>query len=59
MWPFSNKKKDSKPAVTARQALEKLAALGIRRHDNISDENLLLSRGGTVDSPVGRLRYGI
>ena len=52
MWPFSNKTKTSKPAVSVAQALELLAAIGIRRRPGVSDEDLLLSLGGTMDSPV-------
>lgn len=54
MWPFSNKKKETKTAVSVpvRQALEQLAALGIHRRDGISDDDLLLSLGGTMDSRV-------
>src|SRR5689334_22294626 len=50
MWPFSNRKKERKPAVAVRQALEQLAALVIRRRDGIPDEDLLLSLGGTMES---------
>lgn len=54
MWPFSRKSKDKAlPAAgSVRQGLEQLAALGIRRRDGISDDDLLLSLGGTMDSPV-------
>lgn len=37
MWPFSNKKKESKPAVSVAQALESLAAIGIRRYNRFLD----------------------
>ncbi len=52
MWPFSRRSKDPTPAaaVSVRQALEQLAALGIRRRDGISDDDLLLSLAGTMDS---------
>lgn len=52
MWPFSNRLKQSKPAVSVAQALELLAATGIRRRPGVSDEDLLLSLEGTMDSPV-------
>jgi hypothetical protein len=54
MWPFSRKSKDPAPAasVSVRQAVEQLATLGIRRRSGISDDDLLLSLGGTMDSPV-------
>lgn len=38
--------------VPVLQALEQLAALGIRRRDGISDDDLLLSLGGKMESPV-------
>jgi len=43
MWPFSNKKKESKPAVSVAQALELLAAIGIRPRPQISQDDLLVS----------------
>jgi hypothetical protein len=52
MWPFSNKKSVNKPAVSVAQSLELLATIGIRRRPGVSDEDLLLSLGGTMDSPV-------
>ncbi|HTV43193.1 MAG TPA: hypothetical protein VMF08_21690 [Candidatus Sulfotelmatobacter sp.] len=52
MWPFSNKKKASEPAVSLAQALELLAAIGIRPRPQISQDDLLFSLGGTMDSPV-------
>jgi len=54
MWPFSRKSKDrtSAASVSVRQALEQLATLGIRRCAGISDDDLLLSLGGTLDSPA-------
>jgi hypothetical protein len=52
MWPFTNKKKDSKPSVPLREALQQLAIIGIRRRDGVSDDDLLLSLDGTMDSPV-------
>src|SRR5688500_7937595 len=52
MWPFSNKKSVSKPAVSVAQALESVAAIGIRRRPGVSDEDLMLSLEGTMVSPV-------
>lgn len=52
MWPFSNIKKASKPAVSVAEALEELTAIGIRRRDGVSDEDLLISLGGTMAAPV-------
>lgn len=52
MWPFSRKSKEPPPSVFVRPALEQLAALGIRRRPGISDDDLLLSLGGTMDSSV-------
>lgn len=52
MWPFSNKKKESKPAVSVAQALELLPAIGIRRRPGVSDVDLLFSLEDTLDSPV-------
>src|SRR5258706_14503605 len=54
MWPFTRKSKDKTPAasVSVRQALEQLAALGIRRRPGVSDDDLLLSLEGTMESPV-------
>lgn len=60
MWPFSNKKKESKPPVPVRQALEQLATLGIRPRPQITHDDLLLSLGGTMDSPEDYVGcYGI
>lgn len=52
MWPFSNNKKESQPAVSIAQALELLAAIGVRPRPQISRDDLLSSLGGTLDSPV-------
>lgn len=52
MWPFSNKKRESKPSVSVAQALELLAAIGIRHRPEISQDDLLLSLGGTLNSAV-------
>ena len=52
MWPFSRKGKSGNPALSLVQALEALAAIGIRRRPGVSDEDLLSSLGGTMDSPV-------
>jgi hypothetical protein len=52
MWPFSNKRKENKPAVSVAQALGLLATVGIRPRPQISHDDLLLSLGGTMDSPV-------
>jgi hypothetical protein len=52
MWPFSNKTKPSKPAVSVAQAVELLAAIGIHRRPGVSDADLLLSLEGSMDSPV-------
>jgi hypothetical protein len=42
----------SAPKITVAQALEQLAGLGVRIRSGISQEDLLLSLGGTIDSPV-------
>ena len=52
MWPFSRKGKSGNPALSLVQALEALAAIGIRRRPGVSDEDLVSSLGGTMDSPV-------
>ena len=52
MWPFTSKPKEPDAEASVRQALEQLAALGIRRRDGVSDDDLLLSLEGTLDSPV-------
>lgn len=52
MWPFTNKSKSPTPSVTVRQALEQLAALDIGRRNGITDDDLLFSLGGTMDSPA-------
>jgi hypothetical protein len=38
MGPFSRKSKDPTPSVSVRQALEQLAALGIRRRSGVSQQ---------------------
>lgn len=54
MWPFSRKPKTKTLPVAAsvRQGLGQLAALGIRRRAGITDDDLLLTLEGTMDSPV-------
>jgi hypothetical protein len=54
MWPFSRKSKSKPPAsiVTVAQALEQLATLGIHTRPGITNDDLLFSLGGTMDSPV-------
>jgi hypothetical protein len=52
MWPFSSKKKESKPAVSITQALESLAAIGIRPRPQISHDDLLSLLGRKPDAPV-------
>lgn len=52
MWPFSNKKRVSKPTVSVAQALELLTAIGIRRRPGVYDADLFLSLDDNMDSPV-------
>jgi len=52
MWLFTRKSKEPMPLVSVRQALDQLAALGICRRSGISEDDLLLSLEGTLDSPV-------
>ena len=54
MWPFSKKLKNGNEvaSVSVSQALEQLAALGIRRRAGISDDDLLFSLDATMDSPA-------
>jgi hypothetical protein len=52
MWPFSGKLKESKPTESVTRALELLAAIGIRPRPQISQDDLLFSLGGTMDSPA-------
>ena len=57
MWPFSSKKKETKTAMAApvSEALQTLAAIGIRTRPGISNEDLLLSLAGSMDSKVEML----
>jgi len=52
MWPFINKKNESKPEVSVAQALELLAAIGIGPRPQITHDDLLLSLGGSMESLV-------
>ena len=52
MWPFARKLKALKPAASVRQALEQIAAVGVRPRPGVSDDDLLLSLEGTMESPV-------
>jgi hypothetical protein len=52
MWPFSSKKKESKPAVSIAQALESLAAIGIGPRPQISPDDWLSPLGRKPDAPV-------
>jgi hypothetical protein len=52
MWSFSNKNKERDPVMSIAQALEQLAAIGIRTRPNITSDDLLFSLDGAMDSPV-------
>jgi hypothetical protein len=54
MWPFSRKSKSKSATsnVTVAQGLEQLAALGIRPRTGITNDDLLDSLGGTMDSSI-------
>jgi hypothetical protein len=54
MWPFSRKKLDKVPPapISVTAALDRLASLGIRLRAGISNDDLLFSLGGTLESPV-------
>ncbi|HWD20442.1 MAG TPA: hypothetical protein VHB20_14315 [Verrucomicrobiae bacterium] len=51
MWPFSDKKQGG-PKMSVTQALELLADIGVRARAQISNDDLALSLGGSLDSPV-------
>jgi hypothetical protein len=52
MWPFSRKSKTPASAITVAEGLERLSGLGIRVRPGITQKDLLLMLGGTVESPV-------
>lgn len=52
MWPFSRKPKTAPSTINVAQALEQLAAIGIRTRPGITHDDLLVSLDGTMDSPV-------
>jgi hypothetical protein len=52
MWPLSRKPKTAPSTINVAQALEQLAAIGIRTRPGITRDDLLVSLDGTMDSPV-------
>lgn len=54
MWPFSRKKphRNAENATTVASALQQLASLGIRMRAGVSQDDLLDSLGGRLESPV-------
>jgi len=59
MWPFSSRKKEGKSKASASasvsESLQTLANIGIRARPGISNEDLLYSLGGSMDSKVEML----
>src|SRR5215472_2675542 len=52
MWPFSRKKEATASSMTVAAALEQLAGIGIGVRPAISQDELLHSLGGTMQSRV-------
>src|SRR5438093_799213 len=52
MWPFSRKSRTPLPTVTVAQALDQLPGLGIHVRSGVTQEDLLLTLEGTMESPV-------
>ncbi|MDB6023978.1 MAG: hypothetical protein JWM68_201 [Verrucomicrobiales bacterium] len=54
MWPFKKKKDAPVPAkqLTLREALERVAEIGIRTRSEITIDDLLFSLEGSLDSPT-------
>ena len=54
MWPFSRKAPDEtgKKSTSLASALDQLAGIGVRVRPDVSPGDLLLSLGGSMESPV-------